>query len=97
MSEEMNGRTVYTIVRTGCIADRGYFPDPSCEGAFLKRGKAIQVLNELISEERSSFGKDGYDHEERGETFWEMNEEGYAAAHFTRLEILESELNIDEG
>ena len=88
-------KKVYTIIRTGCDADHGSFPEPMSEGSFIFREKAIKELDRLIAEERKVLNP-RLNNEARGETWWEMNEDGYAAANYTRLEILESELNEDE-
>ena len=93
---ELAGRTIYTIVRSGCDVDHGYFPSPSVEGSYLVESAAIKELDRLIAAEKIAISP-RFDHEERGKTWWEMNEDSRAAVHFTRLEIVESELNIDEG
>lgn len=92
----MNEKHIYTIIRTGCDADRGYFPNPMAEGSLLSRVKAVTELDRLIAKERESLAP-CYDHEERGELWWEMCEFGYAAARYSRIEIVESELNTNEG
>ena len=76
--------------------DHGYFPCPSAEGSYLEERVAIKELERLIAEEKNDISP-LFDYEDRGETWWEMNEDGLAAVHFTRLEIVESELNTVEG
>ena len=93
---EFSGRTIYTIIRSGCDMDHGYFPCPSAEGSYLEERVAIKELERLIAEEKNDISP-RFDYEDRGETWWEMNEDGLAAVHFTRLEIVESELNTVEG
>lgn len=93
---EFSGRTIYTIVRSGCDMDRGAFPEPTAEGSYLVKDAAIKELDRLVEEEKKVISP-RFDHEERGKTWWEVNEDGRAAVHFTRLEIMESELNTDEG
>lgn len=93
--DAMQWRKIYTIVRTGCDADHGSFPEPSAEGSFLAENVAIKELNRLISEEKKT-ASPRFDHEERGTTWWEMNEDSEAALHFTRLEIVESRLDTHE-
>lgn len=87
--------TVYTIVSTGVDADRGFFPDPSTRGSYLSLERAREELERLIAEEKEELD-DRYDKEERGEDHWEMFQDGYAAALFSRLEILTSELHCGE-
>ena len=93
---EFSGRTIYTIIRSGCDMDHDYFPCPSAEGSYLEERVAIKELERLIAEEKNDISP-RFDYEDRGETWWEMNEDGLAAVHFTRLEIVESELNTVEG
>lgn len=87
---------VYTIVSTGADADRGFFPDPSTRGSYLSLVLAREELERLIIEEKDELD-DRYDKEERGEDHWEMFQDGYAAALFSRLEILSSELHCEKG
>ncbi len=91
-----NRMTVYTIVSTGVDADRGFFPDPSTRGSYLSLKRAREELERLIIEEKDELD-DRYDKEDRGEDYWEMFQNGYAAALFSRLEILSSELHYEEG
>ena len=91
---ELSGEIIYTIVRTGCDAGHGVFPDPIAESSFASRERAEHELDRLIEKEKR-FISPQYDYEDRGETWWEMNESCVAAVHFTRLEILESELVSD--
>lgn len=87
---------VYTIVSTGADADRGFFPAPSTRGSYLSLVLAREELERLIIEEKDELD-DRYDKEERGEDYWEMFQDGYAAALFSRLEILPSELHCEKG
>lgn len=91
-----NQITIYTIVSTGADADRGFFPDPSTRGSYLSPVRAREELERLIIEEKDELD-DRYDKEERGEDYWEMFQDGYAAALFSRLEILSSELHCEKG
>lgn len=84
---------IYTIVRTGTDADRGLFPDPQTEGSFLSRLKAHMELQKLIDAEKAGLDS-RYDCEESGEDYWEAFQVGYAAALFTRLEIVQSDLRL---
>ena len=93
---ELSGRIIYTIVRSGCDAGYGAFPNPIAESSFVSLERAVHELDRLIEEEKR-FISPQYDYEDRGETWWEMNESYIAAVHFIRLEILESELVIDAG
>ena len=81
----------YTIVSTGIDTDRGFFPDPSARGSYLSQARAREELERLIAGEKEELD-DRYNAENRGEDFWEAYEDGYAAACFSRLEILTSVL-----
>ena len=83
---------VYTIIRSGVDEDRGSFPAPCAEVSFFSRDNARDKLAELIAEEKANLDP-RYDHVEEDEDFWEASEDGYAAAHFTRLEIVSSVLS----
>ena len=92
----VNQVTVYTIVSTGVDVDRGFFPNPSTRGSYLSEARAREELNRLIAEEKDELD-DRYDKEDHGEDHWEMFQDGYGAALFSRLEILSSELNSEGG
>ena len=83
---------IYVIVHSGCDADRGIFTDPFVEGAFSEELEAAEELERLISEEKERLDLSRFDTEEQDETHWEIYADGYAAALFSRLEIVETEL-----
>ena len=87
--------SIYTIIRTSADADHGSFPPASAEGSFLSMEAAQTYLHELVQKEKDEmyipFDEKDYQ-EEQDDTFWEAYEDGYAAAWFTRLEIVKSEL-----
>ena len=83
--------TVYSIVATGDDLDREYFPAPEVKGTYISRESAEIVLDRLIEAERKDLGN-RYDQEERDEASWEMYRDGEAAACFSRLDILASEV-----
>lgn len=82
---------IYTIIRSGADADRGILNSPYSEGSFFSEERAGRELARLVEEEMKTLSE-SYDKIEEGDVFWEACEEGYAAAHFTRLEIVTSEL-----
>lgn len=84
---------VYTIVRTGTDSDRGLFPGPQTEGSFLSLRRARAELKKMIEAEKDELD-DRYDSMECGEDHWEAFQDGYAAALFTRLEIVSSNLHL---
>lgn len=93
-------RSAYTIVHTCADADKGHFPPPSGEGTYSDRGVARKELERLVEAEKEDmeipFSEEEY-REDWGEDFWEAYQDGYAAGWFTRYEILESPLYLDEA
>lgn len=91
-------QTIYTIIRTSVDADRCSFPPAMTEGSYLYITQARAELRRLVDEEKESmeihFDTELY-REEYGTDYWEAYQEGYAAAWFSRFEILSSELNLD--
>ena len=85
----------YTIVHTSVDADRGSFPDPLGMGSYTDQQTARDELWRLVEKEKEEmdihFDPDLY-REEYGDDFWEAYQDGYAAAWFTRYQILECPL-----
>lgn len=82
---------IYTLVSTGVDADRGFFPDPDAKGSYLSLSRARAELARLVDAEKKELTA-SYNCEESSEDHWEAFESGYAAARFSRIEILTSEL-----
>ncbi len=89
--EEDRGIPIYTIVATGADADRGFFPDPEVRGSYRSIEAARTELAQQIKRERLELD-DRYDEINEGEDYWEAYQDGYAAALFSRIEILSSTL-----
>ena len=85
---------IFTIIMTAANADVGLFQNPTPYGSYFSLERAQSRLEELIVKEKSKLSS-RYNVEEREETVWEMYEDGYAAACFVRLEIMESEIEED--
>ena len=83
--------TIYTIVRTGIDVDRGSFPGPAAERSFFSPLRARKELQRLVCAEKETLD-DRYDCEDQDEDYWEMYQDGNAAALFVRLEVVPSEL-----
>lgn len=100
MQKENLTQTIYTIIRTSVDADRGSFPPPMAEGSYLDIIQARTELRRLVDEEKENmeihFDAELY-REEYGDDYWEAYQEGYAAAWFSRFEILTSELHLEGG
>lgn len=89
--EENRGIPIYIIVATGADADRGFFPDPEVRGSFRFVDAARTELCQQIRAELLELDE-RYDKIEEGEDCWEAYQDGYAAALFSRIEILSSTL-----
>lgn len=94
-----SGRKAYTIVHTSVDADRGSFPDPLGMGSYEEQQMARKELWRLVEKEKNEmdihFDPSKY-REECGDDFWEAYQEGYAAAWFTRFQILECPLYLSD-
>ena len=77
--------TIYTIVHVTPQRMAG-------RGSYQTLGAARKELERQIQEEKKVIPAD-YDCEEQGENFWEMYQDGYAAAAFSRLEIVPAMLH----
>ena len=86
--------SVFTIVHTAADADHGVFQDPVNYGSFLSRESARKVMASLVEEEKERLSP-RYDTVEEDEDRWETYEDGYAAARFSRFEILSSALRFE--
>lgn len=89
--EENCGIPIYTIVATGADADRGFFPNPEVRGSYRSVDAARVELAQQIRGELLELDE-RYDKIEESEDCWEAYQNGYAAALFSRLEILSSTL-----
>lgn len=87
---------IYTIVATGIDVDRGNFPEPEAKGSYLSEARAREKLHEFIEAEKEELDS-RYDQEDYSETYWESYADGYAAALFSRLEILSAPLDTTDG
>ena len=77
--------TVYTIIHLTPQKTEG-------RGSYQTLAAARKELKKQIQTEKASVPAD-YDCEEHGEDFWEMYQDGYAAASYSRLEIVPAMLH----
>ena len=82
-----NQTTIYTIIYAASNAEDGRFYTSNARGSFLSLAAARRELKEQITAERKLIPED-YDCEEYGEDFWEVYQDGFAAAAYSRLEIV---------
>ena len=80
--------TVYTIVHLTPRKTEG-------RGCYQTLATARKELRNQIRAEKAAVPAD-YDCEEQGEDFWEMYQDGYAAAAYSRLEIVPAMLHYGE-
>lgn len=93
-AESINLR-IFTIVHSCADADKGLFPSPSVEGCYLSLAEAQSIMFKMVADEKENrdFHCDDEDYcEEYSDTHWEAYEDGYAAANFSRFEIVPSTL-----
>lgn len=91
-NQEDDGNTVYTIVHTMTDIDKGIFVSPCARASYLSLAAARAEMELEIAEERALLDA-RYDHEERGSDYWEISQDGYGAAGFSRIEILTTKLH----
>lgn len=66
-------------------------PRPAAEKSFFSPLRARKELQRLVCAEKENLD-DRYDCEDQDEDYWEMYQDGNAAALFVRLEVVPSEL-----
>ncbi|WP_313529302.1 hypothetical protein [Anaerotignum sp.] len=84
-------KEIHTIAMTSANADVGHFQNPTPIASYFSFEKVQKRFKELINEEKKNLNS-RYDTEEHGDTYWEMCENGYAAACFIRIDIVTSEI-----
>lgn len=85
---------IYTIVHTATDIDKGVFQSPCASASYLSLAAAQAEMERQIADERDQLDA-SYDCEERGSDYWEMYQNGYAAAGFSRIEIIMTELHTE--
>lgn len=82
-----NPITIYTIIHAASNTEDGRFCISKARGSYLSLAAARRELKKQITAERKLLPRE-YDCEEYGEDFWEMYQDGFAAAAYSRLEIV---------
>lgn len=85
---------IYTVVHTATDIDKGVFQPPCASASYLSLAAAQVEMKRQIADERDRLDA-SYDCEERGSDYWEMYQNGYAAAGFSRIEIIMTELHTE--
>lgn len=93
-------RHIYTIIHTGVDADRGSFPNPDALGSYSSLAQAQKALRLLVEQEKETrdfhCDEESYQ-EEYDDTYWEAYENGYAAANFSRFDIVTTQIFVDNA
>ena len=87
--------TIYTIIHTSSETQNGQLSATKGKGSYQTLAAARSELKKQIAEEKQLI-PDEYDCEEQGEDYWMRYQDGYAAAAFSRLEIVPAMLHYGE-
>lgn len=85
--------TVYTIIHAASNSENGCFAVSKARGSFLSLAAARKELERQIAAEKVLLPAD-YDCEEQGEDFWMRYQDGFAAAAYSKLEIVPTTLDL---
>lgn len=85
---------IYTVVHTATDIDRGVFLSPCASASYLSLAAAQAEMECQIIDEKDRLDA-RYDCEERGSDYWEIYQDGYAAARCSRIEIITTELHTE--
>ena len=88
--------TIYTILYVSSDAEDGDFIVSKSTGAYLTLDAARKELAKQIEARRAAI-PNNYDCEERGDNFWTMYQDGFAAAAYSKLEIVPTILNLERS
>ena len=87
---------LYTIIHASSHPENRDFTAATSKGSFLSLSAAREELAKQISVEKAKIPTE-YDCEERGEDFWMSYQDGFAAAAYTRLEIVTTTLHLERS
>ena len=88
--------TIYTILYVSSDAEEGEFIVSKSMGAYLTLDAARKELAKQIAARKKTIPAN-YDCEERGDNFWTMYQDGFAAAAYSKLEIVPTTLNLERS
>ena len=88
--------TIYTILYVSSDTEEGEFIVSRSTGSYLTLDAARKELERQIATKRAAI-LDNYDCEERGENFWSVYQDGFAAAAYSKLEIVPTTLNLERS
>lgn len=88
--------TIYTILYVSSDAEEGEFIVSKSTGAYLTLDAARKELAKQIEAKKKTI-PNNYDCEEQGDDFWTMYQDGFAAAAYSKLEIVPTILNLERS
>lgn len=91
----MSKKKAFIVIMTAADMRQVFFQSPTPCGCFFSLEKAKDRMEKLIKKEKEQLNP-RYDAEEINEHLWYMYEEGNAPDLFTRIEIIESEIEDSE-
>ena len=91
-----NTATIYTILYVSSDAEEGEFIVSRSTGAYLTLDAARKELERQIEVSRAAI-PDKYDCEERRDKVWTKYQDGFAAAAYSKLEIVPTMLNLERS
>ena len=96
MKTQNHEPTVYTIIHSVANTANGCFAISTAKGSFLSLAVARKELVKQIAAERKLLPED-YDCEEYSDDFWMMYQDGFAAAAYSKLEIVPAVLCLERS
>ena len=93
MKNEHQVTTVYTIIHAASNTEDGCFAASRARGSFLSLTAARQELEKQIAAEKKLVPSD-YDCEEQTGDRWIAYQDGFAAAAYSKLEIVPTTLDL---
>ena len=87
--------TIYTIIHTSSESQNGQIAAIEGRGSYQTLDDARSELEKQIAAEKHLIPME-YDCEEQGEDYWMRYQDGFAAAAFSRLEIVPAVLHYRE-
>lgn len=96
MSSKNQTATIYTILYVSSDTEDGDFIVSKSTGAYLTLDAARKELAKQIAARKEAIPAN-YDCEERGDNFWTMYQDGFAAAAYSKLEIVPTTLNLERS
>ena len=88
--------TIYTILYVSSDAEEGEFIVSKSTGAYLTLDAARRELAKQIEAKKKTLPSN-YDCQDQGENFWTAYQDGFAAAAYSKLEIVPTTLSLERS